>query len=289
MYIALLFLVANALGVISTILKKNLQKSLVMNFQELIQYNFIASIFATLYFSIALGFKFEINTVTFVYALVFTLFMIASVCVSLLFLSMVPMSVNAVTSVAGGIVMSTFVGALFFKERMDLNFILSAIIMIICIVLPYFSKKDLKINSFKVIFICLINILIGGMITIITKLYAVDDRVTGANMFYLIINLLSLVITGVILFWYKVKGEFRWFTFKQIGSLAIQNTISNICSVILITILASMPLSLYSIISSSVTLISETLISRLYFKEKQSKTIYASVALAIGAIILNTI
>lgn len=290
-YIYLLFLIG--ITTINTILSKKFQLGFQQNLTRFCCYLMLNSLFASIFLSVANGFKVNINLSTFLFSVVYAIIVSFSLTLNLIALSRVQIPLVTITSTSGSIITSSLFGILFLDDKLTLKLLLAIILILSAVLIPYLK---LHINNSKnSILICVLIFLNSGASVIITKLFTLNKSVTDSKSFFVLTNIILFILSGLLLMilWFKSKENRKIikhpFNKKQVLSVAILTGLSNLSSIISILAIAKIPITTYTIANSSFSLISSTLLSKFYFKERVNKTIIVSVIFAIGAIVVNVL
>jgi len=278
----LLFLVTILSGTM-TVLRKSLQKGLQLDFSNFTFYNFVNAAVGSVFLLIACKFQPQFNITTILYALIYTVVVFVSLVATMLFLSKNPVSLLNLSTTAGSLIPSALVGALVFKEPCTLNLVISVLLMLAALVLPYFKTTNKQL-SLKTMLFCFLIFAAGGANVILIKFFSATDA-HAESMFFLT-NLFLFVICGAILFISRIatKQNCKGFTFKQYANIGATTCLSNIVSVLTAYILIDMAVSTFTVLNSSLTLLLGAWISIVIFKEKSTLENNIALALAIIAV-----
>jgi len=286
-YLFLLILISAC----QTILNKKLQLGFQQTLTQFCCYLLLNSIFASFFLSAANGFKVNFNIPTLLFSCAFAVVVSFSLTLNLLALSRVEIPVVSITGTAGNIITTLIFGVIYLNEKLTLKLLVAALLILVAVIIPYLRLYSSKGNNS--ILICALLFLNSGASVIVTKLFTLSKTVTDSNSFFVITNLILMVLCLLLLIflWFNSKENReiikRPFKKKQVFQIGVITAFSNLSSIISILAVAKMPLTVYTITFSSLSLIASTLLSKFYFKEKLQKEIIISVILAIGAITLN--
>ncbi len=269
-----------------TILQKNLQKSLRLGFSDFTFYNLVNAASGSVFLLIACAFQPQLNLITVTYALLYTLVVFVSLVSTMLFLSKNPVSLLNLSTTAGSLIPSAVIGVLVFKEPCTVQLILSALLMLAALVLPYIQTDKKQFNPKTALF-CFLLFADSGANVILIKFFSA----TGAHaesMFFLT-NVFLCIICGVLLLISRLtaKQRCKGFTFKQYANISAATCLSNIVSVLTAHILTSMAISTFTVLNSSLLLLLGALISVFIFKEKSTRANNIALLLAIVAVVLS--
>ena len=229
----------------------------------------------------------NMNKITFLFSFIFAVTVIFVLVLGVLSLSRTSVSVNTITLIP------SLVGLFLLNEEPSFGFFLSIVFMMTAIFLPYF--KIYKVGEKNSIPICLALFLISSASVIIQKYYTLTDGVCDSRSFFLMTNLIIaaiciLVIVVLSVFRVKKASEILFsLSPRQIANILSRTLMSNVGSVVTITLISLMDVSVYSVISSSCGIISGALISKFIVKEDMPLENVIAVFLAIGAIALNSL
>ena len=294
----LLMTVLFLLGGFSTIIAKKFQQCTSETITDFAWYNVVNAIIACVYFGVSSGFSFHLNKVTFIFSICYAACVCCALVVGVCILSRVHISTSSILSSSGSIIVSSVFGILYFGEKLTLSLTFAMIMMLIAAVLPLRfaskSKQSHKKGMVLTVIICVLSFLNGGIVNIITKLYAVNPNVCDTLSFFFFTNVILLVCGVSVLGFLMIKNKIHikkivsTFSVKQLLFVASSTAISNISSVLTVMILAIFDVSLYTIIMSSLGIIRSAVLS-LCFKERLKVRDWISVALSVGAIIILNI
>ena len=285
----LLFTIA-LISILSNILGKKFQMGFSMDMHHFIAYNFINAALASVYFFITNNFRFEINLITFIYSFVFALIVVLSLIIGIVALSKMSVSMSGIISTAGSIILSAVFGAVFLKERLSFGRIMAAVLMLAAVTLP--GIRFMKWGKKGALIISLISFVNAGAAVICQKMYTVTPGVLSAESFFLMTNLVIVFMCLVALVIFKtknpeIKNIYCPFKKTELLNIGLRTVLSNISSVVTILLMQRMDVSVYTVITSSLGVITGAVLSKFYFKEYMAWQNWASAILAIGAFVIN--
>lgn len=277
------------LNAFSMVLSKKFQLGFRVAFGNFILYNLYNALFACLNFLILSRFRISVNLITFWYALAYAAVVILSLSYSLLMLYKHPIGYASVLSSAGGIITSAIAGVLIFKEKITVGLMAAIVLFLVAIFLPVKIKikGKLTLGTFAFYAIYFLN---AGAANIITKLYTSAPGACDNYSFCFIVNIILTVVTSGILIVMKLAkphAEPPRLGLKQILNVGARTLIGNAVSLIALFVLRVMNVSVYSTVTSAAHLVSNTMLSKFYFKENLRSVNYISLLLAVCAVILS--
>lgn len=290
MFIYMLFGISMLISFFSSVLNKKFQMSFKMDFVHFLSYNLINAYFGATFLFISNGFRINMNWATFLFSLIYASIVILSLIITLVALSRISISFSGIISTAGSVIIPSMVGFLFLGEDISYRLILSMLLLLFAVFLPCRSfKNDGRKNSISV---CIALFLITGASIILNKLYTLTPGVCDTRSYFVMTNLLIIVFCAAVVLLYKkrhseTKNILKLFSKKQVGNIAARTLFSNIASVISVILLARMNISVYTIISSSVGILSGAILSKFIFKEYMPRENWISVFLVIFSIIVS--
>ncbi len=296
MYI--LMLVQALLMTGNTALTKVFQKTSESDLFHLAVYNLINALIACIYFYIAAAFTIDINVPTVIYSVVYALIIFINISVQIIAMAQAPVSVVVLSTMAGGVLIPSVFGIIYFDEPLTVNLVISSILIIVAAVLPFMGKRTnkKKLSGLAAI-MCAVMFLLNGASVVLMQLYAKDVRVCDSTSMFFLTNVAIVVICVVVLRLFIMKKTLlkkesifevhKAFNGKQKLTIASKTALANIASILQMIILAKMNASTFAILNSSLSLIGAAAVSALLFGEKQKKSGIVAVALAIIAIIIN--
>ena len=278
------------ISILSNILSKKFQMGFSMDMHHFIAYNFINAVVASVYFFVSNKLSFEINLITFIYSLVFALIIVLSLILSIVALSKMSISMLGIIATAGSIILSAVFGAVFLNERLTFGRLFAAFLMLLAVILP--GIKFMKWGEKGALIISLILFVNNGVSVICQKMYTVTPGVLSTESLFLMTNLIIVFVCAVTLIGFgiknpKIKNIFCPFKKGELLNIALRTILSNSSSVIAILLLKRMDVSVYSVIISSIGIITGATLSKLYFKEYMAWQNWVAVILAICAFIIN--
>lgn len=285
--------IISLIKVADSVLAKHFQNAVGVSLDVLIAFNLYNSIVACIYFAASDGFKIGINGITVIFSLVYAAMVGLNHMLTFLAYSKTSVSFVSVVSTAGSIVVSTMFGLIFLDEKPSLKLFVSLFLLVIAVIITALDliRKKTK-NS---ILILSGFFFVSGILIIITKLYSGNKKVCSSNSFFFLTNVVLLLLAVAFLI-IKTKGNSseikrisRIFSFGQFANISSRNIICNISAILTVSVLKNTDLSIFSIITYSMMLIINLLVSKFYFKEEIKLNNIFAVALAILAIIINPI
>ena len=284
----------------NTALTKVFQKTTPAGLFYLIIYNIINALFACGFFYVSAGFKISINAPTAVYSVVYALIICINLSAQIFAFSKAPVSVVTLMSMAGGILLPSIFGIIWFDEPLTVRLIISSILIITAAFLPFVGKQNEKKElTLSAILTCLLMFVLNGASVILLKLYAVDKSVCDSDSLFFLTNvaivLVCVAALGVFITKDKsfraegdiVKRIFCAYTPVQALLIVSKTAFANLSSLVQVVILAEMSASTFSVLSSSMLLVGASAVSAFIFREKQTKGTILAVIFAIAAIAIN--
>ena len=291
MFAYLLLLIFMAISTTNRVINKLLGNKFPTDAQHIVAYNMITSTIASLFLFATAGFQLQVNLTTLVYAIVYSIVCAASV-ISIIAVKYADISLVGLSSSAGSLLTTTLFGVVYFQEPLRFNTVLPVLLMLIAVFLPAraLAREKNKNNKLGVL-LCVALFFVGGLGTIVSKLFAVDTRVTNSNSFFVLTNLFIFLVCTIVWFCSPKKEKKHYnpllaFEKKQTVGMIITVVLSNIGSLLSIAILADLPISVYSLLTSSISVIMGLILSKC-FKQPLTKEHYIGAVLAIIATIIS--
>lgn len=286
--------VSGILNSLNTVLTKKFQQGFKMDTIHFVMYNFAGAVIGSIYFFIASGFKIEMNRITFMFSVIYAASVFLSLVLSIYILSKISISLTSITSTSASIISASVGGMIFFGEQITLRHIVSALLIIVAVVIPY--RKLIKTGlTKKSIWACIIYFCYISVAGLIPKFYTRAEGACSSVSWFFMTNLILVVVCGILAFCYALKKHEKignvlcMLTPGQLGNLAVRTGINNICSVLNVVILTTMAISVCSVISSSLGLVLSAVVSAAVFKESLPKENKIGVALAVAAVIISSL
>jgi len=291
MTIFILFSLSSLIGMLNSVLSKKFQQNFSADFTHFIAYNFINALFACVYFFAANSFSLKPNGITFFFAVLFALIVISILILQILALSVTSVSMLGIFSTAGSTILSTVFGLFFLGEPSSPRLFLSLFLLLAAVVIPYIPGR--RVNKKNSFLICLLMFIVSGLSVILQKIYTNTPGALSSTTFFLLTNLVIVFVCGFILLAKFLSDPasrtviLKPFSKKQYLNIAIRTAASNSTSVITLLLLSRMDVSVYSVVSSSLGILTGAFLSKVVFKEPMPLSSWIAVALVISSILLN--
>lgn len=264
-----------------------------------IGYNAINAAVATVNFLLILKGKIVLNKTVFCFSLIYAFVIIITLCLSVAALKYMTVALNSVISSIGSLTISTLFGMLFLKEPFTPQICASLILLLIAVILPFCFQNN-KMNkdrtkAVKALFLISAAVFtISGASNVLLKAYTLlpTEYNSSQLFFWCNLNILCICLLCIPAFKIKPGSVYRFkkmFTFKQLLLIIGLTLTSNVNSLLGAELLKRISISGYTVVSSSITIVSSLLVSSLFFKEKVGKSQTASALAVILATALCTL
>ncbi len=292
--LVLLYILYTFLSMSTTTILKKTQQGIKMTLPHVISINLINSIFGAICFFILGKFHISVDPVILIYAMIFSLFVSGNQILQLVVYSRISVALSSLLNSCGVIILSTAFGIMFFKEPLSTQLVIAIVLLIIAVFLP--GRKMLSANGgVSTFLVCAIWLCVAAGMSIFSKIYSTDERLTDTNSMFFFTNVFSFINCSIILWISRIKKGAEHmremakdvFSRRILISMGIATIPGNGVTLINVILLRYMPLSVHSILISSLVLIGSALLSVILFKERLSRDNYLAIALAIIAIILR--
>lgn len=275
-------------------LVKCVQKGVRQSFSHIVCINLINSILACLVFYIMGKFLIVADRYILGYGIVFSLFVTTCIIMQIIMYSKVSVAFTSLLTTCGTIITSIVYGVIVLGEPFSWQLAVAAVLLLIAAILPCRKMISAK-SGISTVVLCIIWFAIWGVRAIFQKLYSTDPMLTDHNSMFFFTNVFSIVWSLLLIafcFFKQGKQEITdmlkvVFKPKVILPLAANNIPGNLITIVAVILNQLLPLSVYSIVSSSTILIGSALLSVCVFKEKLDRDNYIALILAIIAIILK--
>lgn len=256
-------------------------------------YIIITCTVAILFFFLLAGGKIKPNVPTLIYALVLAVLAIGSNIMTLFALDKTAIVNITVFSGAGSIVIPFFYGVIFLNEKVGVFKIISLVLLIIVILLPFLTPDvPNKKTELKGYIYCVILFFISGPVTVLYKVYALEPNVLNTNVLcfwgnvFMLPFMLFNALKGNI---YQLIDDIKIMSPKSYALAVITVIFSNLTTLLGIFILKEVNITVYTLLNSPLSLVFTAALSRIIFSEKITKQTALSIVLSIAAIVCNTI
>ncbi|MFA7636632.1 MAG: hypothetical protein WCX81_02595 [Monoglobales bacterium] len=236
--------------------------------------------------------KFVINVtgVALVYSAIYGLLSTMSIFFFVYSYSRISIALTTIIGAGGSIVVPMLFGLIFNGEPISARLIISALLILTAVVLPIFNDVPKKSVKGTIPFLTAYFIF-TGLPGILNKLYTQENNVVDTISYFFLTNAVMFLISGICIIFFSIKNKgfrsleklpLRWYY-----NCGLRTVLSLFSSYLSLTIIAIMPISLYSVLSSSLGLAGTALISRFFFKEKLPVITVFSLILAICSFIIG--
>lgn len=273
----------------NTALTKIFQRSVRFDLKSMAMYNLINALFACVFFFVGAGFRIRVNGPTLVYALVYALVICINLSAQILAMTLVPVPVTTLMSVAGGVLIPAVFGVVYNGEPLTVGLVLSVGLNLAATVLSL--SGGIGSIDWRGTATCVVMFLLGGASVILVQLYSRAEGVCDSQSFFFLTNAVIAVLCLALVLGRGVKSGFRepWrlFSLRQLGMIAFKTATANVSSMLQVPILREMEASTYAVLNSSFSLLGSVALSALCFREKQTKKSMLAVLLAIAAMVIE--
>lgn len=287
MNVYLLFLLMYAINLSSTVLAKKFQLGIKFTASYLFQANFINAIVACICLFFANKCVINITGTTIAFSAVFGFFSLVSLFFMVYAYSHISLTLTSIISSAGAIIIPMIFGFVFNGEPAGIRLIISALLILTAAVLPVFRDTTIKFDK-KFIWFLALYFVYAGLPNILSKLYTQNENVTDTLSYFFLTNVFMFIFCGTGILVCRLKnGPLEKLSVPLMSNGAVRTVMSLVTSYLSIVILSLMPISVYSVLSASLSLIGTALLSRFVFKEKMSRQALISFILALLSILVR--
>lgn len=273
----------------NTALTKVFQRSVRFDLKSMVMYNLINALLACVFFFAGAGFRIRVNGPTLGYALVYALIVCVNLSAQILAMTLVPVPVTTLMSMAGGVLIPAVFGVLYYSEPLTARLVLSVVLILAATVLPL--SGGFEAICPKGIAACAVMFLLGGGSVVLVQLYSRAEGVCDSQSFFFLTNAVIALLCLILVLGQGLKSGFGelWnlFSLRQLGLIAVKTATANLSSMLQVPILRMMEASTYAVLNSSLSLLGSVALSSFCFREKQTKRSILAVFLAIGAMVVN--
>lgn len=289
-----LYILYTILSMSTTAILKKTQQGIKMTFFHVVAINLVNSIFGAACFYILGKFHISVSPVILIYALIFSLFVSGNMILQIIVYSRISIALSSLLNTCGVIILSAAFGIFVFEEPFSLQLLIAIALLITAVFLP--GRKMLSANGGMVTFlICVFWICVAAGMSIFSKIYSTDARLTDTNSMFFFTNVFSFINCSLIFLIGSIKNGSEYmrgvskdvFCPRVLIPMGINTIPTNGITLVGVILLRYMPLSVHSILTSSMVLIGAALLSLTVFKERLTRDNYISIILAIIAIILR--
>ena len=273
----------------NTALTKVFQRSVRFDLKSMAMYNLINALLACVFFFAGAGFRIRVNGPTLGYALVYALIVCVNLSAQILAMTLVPVPVTTLMSMAGGVLIPAVFGVLYNGEALTVRLVLSVVLILAATVLSL--SGGFGTVSPKGVIACVVMFLLGGASVVLVQLYSRAEGVCDSQSFFFLTNAVIALLCLILVLGQGMQSGFveLWnlFSLRQLGLIAAKTATANLSSMLQVPILRMMEASTYAVLNSSLSLLGSVALSSFCFREKQTKRSILAVFLAIGAMVVN--
>ena len=272
----------------STALMKKFQVSARSETENYLQANICAGVASCVFLFIMNGCRISsISQTALVYSIAFGFLSTISIFLTAYVYSKTSMTLALIVGSAGGIVIPVVFGICFNGEDPSIRVLVSAVLILVAAILPFIKKGTFK-GGIKFLWVLILFFLFSGATGIVSKLYAQSNSGVDTATYLILVNVFVILFSGLcgLGFLIKKKKDFVWINLKDATNTALRTILSVAGMYISVTILVTMPISVYSVLASALSLMLNALSSRFLFKEKLTTSAKISFVLALASIIV---
>ena len=266
-------------------------------------YAVVTGVIALVVFAVSSGFNLQFNFKTVIYAIFYSLVVIASYSCSLIIFKFISVSESGFYSTGLTLVITAICGYLLFSEPFTLISVIRVVLMLISLLLIYLTERKTnkndngdnnalkpKVNKIIGILLCVAAGFVGVGELIISKLFAIDSEVTSSNSLFFLTNVITIII-AIIVFFIVKKGNVKecFYEIKKIKPILyliiiIATVASNIIALLNVLILKTGSVSLFAPLSNALLLLAYQVVGAIFKKEKIQvlPSVLAVVAIILG-------
>lgn len=251
------------------------------------------TVIALIFFAAMAGGRLIPNLPTLIYSVFYALLSILSNIFLMLALSRASLVNTSVFSGAGSITMPFIFGAVFLNESISVFKIIAVCLLLLIIILPLITQNSVKKTDLKGYLYCIAMFAISGGSAIFSKIYALDSSVLNNNILCFWTNVFMLPFVGILLLKQNGIGnfidDFRRLSAKLYLFIILPVLLSNSVTLLTLFVMKNTDIIIYTIVTSSLSLIFTACFARIFFKDKITPTVAFNIIVSIAAIILNTL
>ena len=266
------------------------------------------SAIACLFYFISSGASIKLNTATLLYSVFFALSILVNMIIGMLKLRYASILGAGILISPISIIFTSLCGVVIFSETISPSIYYKVALMTVSALLIYTdlrvrtkksenftekAKSEKPKTDLKKFFpLALAGVFLGGIQSVIPKLFAISDSVTDEHSFFLMTNVFMLMgaLMSFAVLAVKEKGNVKSslviFEPKRLAPTVLNVVSNNLCSLVTIPILAVVNLSVYTPVSAAYGVV-VSVVSSLCFREKLGVFSYLGAAVAIIAMLIQ--
>lgn len=287
----LLIFISVVFSSLSTVCQKNYTIATSGIKTSLNLYMLIAHPIAAIYFfCLSKGFV-PLNTATFIFAFIYALVCIAAVLLNMLAFNKISLVYISVFGGAGSVIIPFLFETFFRGEAFSIYELISVISRIIAVLVPLLMSKRGTKETRTGFFLCTLLFFNGGLGGIIPKLFAEHPMTLSNNSFCFWTNIIIVPIISIAVL--KTDGiknlssDMKKINPAMFAYILAGTAFGNLGSLIKLQTLKAISATIYSVLSSSLSMVLTLFLSLLVYKEKASTQLIISVSFSILAVIFG--
>lgn len=279
-----------ALGITNLYFTKTLQLHMKPGMASNAAYTFINACFACIYFSFINKFQIAINFPTLIFAVVSALIILFDLVLQLHLLRISTITSLSISKNSGSVITTTLFGIIVLQEKFTLFLILQLVLLMLAIIISTKKGGNTASEALHAGPLLFIKFLSSGMNTIVMKLYTNHPLVCDNISYFFLTNLTMIIFSSIGILYSSDKWKsFKNFGLKNTLNVGICTAVSNLSSILSMSLISKIPLTGYTIFTSGLTIINAVIVSVLFFKEHINKRMILAVILSLVAIILGSL
>ena len=286
----IMLLLMQSISMLSLFLGKKFQLGIKPIASHLFQANLVSAVVACVCLWIANGFKINVNTATLVFSLFYGLLSNFSVFFMVFAYNRISITLTSIIGMSGGIITPMCFGILLGNEVLTPKLIISALLILTAAILPV-MKDIFKKTDLKFIWFLLAYFIFSGLPNILNKLYTQNPDVTDKLSYFFLTNAVMFIIcviaVSILYLRSRKTGVLEKISAPMLLNSSSRTVLSLFSSYLSVSALALLPVSLYSVLTASLGLIGNAVISNFIFKEKMTASAKLSLVLALLSIIIG--
>ncbi|MBR5586950.1 MAG: hypothetical protein IKW02_03210 [Clostridia bacterium] len=287
----IMLLLMQSISMLMLYLGKKLQLGIKPTASNMFQANLASAVVACVCLWAANGFKVNYNPTVLVFSACYGTLATFSLFFMIYSYSRISITLSAIISTSGSIITPLLFGVIFGGEPLSLKLVASAVLILTAAILPV-AKDVFKQTDIRFVWFLVVYFIFSGLPNILNKIYTQNPNTTDELSYFFLTNVFMFIIclTGVVTIYLKNRKSVG---FERVSTPILINSstrtiLSLFTSYLSVAALALLDVSLYSVLTASLGLLGNALISNFIFKEKLSNAGKISVALAILSFVVGS-
>ena len=243
---------------------------------SLAMFSCVTCTIASFFFLAMTGFCPSFNVPTLVYSLLFAAVCLISQYSGIAIYRHADVAGSGMVRSGASLLLKCAVGVWLFHEIVTDITLFRIVCMLMVSVAVFMQNRHIKTvkTTWRGWLLSLVMVVNGVASTVVSKYYAVDTRVVDSSSYFLLVNLICLVVSAAVVLFIQrgnmhcCVAELRTIRPKQYAYIVANTVASNVTSLLTVAILAEGDILLFTPLSGAISILTTQIVAVLFEKEK---------------------